>query len=191
MCQTLTSPVCWWLPTRLSTAHSAFKRQKWLWDEPARWSALRLVPSCQDNCMNFSGCPAYVVFQLYLDPSLEMLVLQLTSKDRVIKEWGVFSFLWTLIGFVGNITVSSSGTGCMNLISHRNLDPFKYFLVAQKCRNYWFDECRNSWISICAEVRMFVFVSLASANLHSVLWASEWEYRDPKLFSSELLYCLI
>lgn len=100
----------------------------------------------------------------------------------MLKEGAVFSFLGTLIWFVGNITVSRSGTECTNLISRRNLGPFKDFLVARKCRNYQFDECSNSWISVCVEVRVLVFVSLAPANFQCLYELQNGNIGTPNFF---------
>jgi len=63
------------------------------------------------------------------------------DKDRMTKGGAIFSLLWTLVWFVGNITVSRFRIECINLISLQNLDHFEDFQVTQKCRNYCFEEC--------------------------------------------------
>lgn len=86
------------------------------------------------NC----GCVAHyqLLSFVLLIPLLEAMY-KLPSKDRerVIKG-AVLSLLWTQVWFVGNVAVSRLRTECVNVISHRNLDPFNDFQVAQKRRSY-------------------------------------------------------
>lgn len=61
------------------------------------------------------------------------------DRDRVIKEGAAFSFLCTLVWFVGNITVSRLRTECIDLISHRN--PLK---ISKLHRNVEITVLRNA-----------------------------------------------
>lgn len=76
-----------------------------------------------------------------------ILILEVKWRYRIIKG-AVVSFLWSVIWFVGHVTVSSLRSEYINLISYRNLGHLKGFQVAQRCRNYCFEEQIEKLISI-------------------------------------------